>query len=140
VRDYYCKESPLSHWSAFFSMHDVLAALEGRHLIGGALKRFEIGRKSSLGLVKDFVATIGDESIRIKANDLRLALGATAMKSARILRIRKVRGGVEFEGSGSGHGVGLCQWGSRIQADKGRAYEQILKFYFPGSTLSIIDE
>ncbi len=140
VRDYYCRASPFYRWSAFFSTRDILAALEGHHLVGGTLKRFAVGRKSTLGLVRDFVATIGRETIRVKANDLRLALGATEMKSARILRIRRVNGGIEFDGSGSGHGVGLCQWGARIQAERGRGYERILKFYFPGSTLSVIDE
>ena len=61
----------------------------------------------------------------------------------RSLRLRKSsagRHGVEFEGSGSGHGVGLCQWGARIQAEAGRKYETILKHYFPGATLSVVDE
>ena len=45
-----------------------------------------------------------------------------------------------FDGHGFGHGVGLCQWGARLQAEKGRSYGQILKFYFPGSELSEVDE
>jgi stage II sporulation protein D len=54
--------------------------------------------------------------------------------------VRRLAKGFEFTGSGSGHGVGLCQWGARLQAEKGRGYEQILRFYFPGSVLSEIDE
>ena len=54
------------------------------------------------------------------------------------LSIRKM--GVEFFGAGSGHGVGLCQWGARLQAEKGRNYDKILHFYFPGAVLSEIDE
>ena len=50
------------------------------------------------------------------------------------------RHGVEFTGTGSGHGVGLCQWGARLQAEKGRRYEKILDYYFPGATLSVVDE
>ncbi len=48
--------------------------------------------------------------------------------------------GIEFIGAGSGHGVGLCQWGARVQAQKGRSYEQILRFYFPGADLSEVTE
>jgi stage II sporulation protein D len=62
------------------------------------------------------------------------------MKSVRIKSLNILRKGVEFLGAGSGHGVGLCQWGARLQAEKGRNYGQILKFYFPGSELSEVDE
>ena len=62
----------------------------------------------------------------------------TAVRLAEIMLSRPH--GVEFVGSGLGHGVGLCQWGAKLQAEKGRKYEDILKFYFPGSVLSIVNE
>jgi stage II sporulation protein D len=37
--------------------------------------------------------------------------------------------------TGAGHGVGLCQWGARVQAQAGKTYRQILEFYFPGTSL-----
>lgn len=42
--------------------------------------------------------------------------------------------------AGSGHDDGLCQWGARLQADKGRSYTKIMTFYFPGAELSEVDE
>ncbi len=41
-------------------------------------------------------------------------------------------------GAGWGHGVGLCQIGAAVMADKGYTYEQILAHYFPGSELKVI--
>jgi stage II sporulation protein D len=38
-------------------------------------------------------------------------------------------------GSGSGHGVGLCQWGAVGRARAGQEYRTILATYFPGTTL-----
>ena len=38
-------------------------------------------------------------------------------------------------GHGSGHGVGLCQWGARGRADAGFTAEAILRAYFPGTDL-----
>ncbi len=38
-------------------------------------------------------------------------------------------------GAGWGHGVGLCQIGAAVMADKGYDYKAILAHYFPGSTL-----
>lgn len=38
-----------------------------------------------------------------------------------------------FTYRGAGHGVGLCQWGSRGLAEKGYTAPQILNHYFPGT-------
>ncbi|MBR6054217.1 MAG: DUF4922 domain-containing protein [Bacteroidales bacterium] len=42
---------------------------------------------------------------------------------------------IVLEGSGWGHGVGLCQIGAAVMASKGFSYRDILSFYYPGSTL-----
>ena len=39
---------------------------------------------------------------------------------------------VIFSGKGWGHGVGLCQWGAKGWAEKGRTAEEIIKAFFPG--------
>jgi stage II sporulation protein D len=39
------------------------------------------------------------------------------------------------EGTGWGHGVGLCQWGAVGRARAGQDAETILTTYFPGSRL-----
>ena len=41
-----------------------------------------------------------------------------------------------FRGSGSGHGVGLSQWGAKGMADAGYNEQQILKHYFPGTEIT----
>lgn len=38
-------------------------------------------------------------------------------------------------GKGWGHGVGLCQIGAAMMAEKGYSYNEILQHYFPGTTL-----
>jgi stage II sporulation protein D (peptidoglycan lytic transglycosylase) len=39
------------------------------------------------------------------------------------------------EGSGAGHGVGMCQWGAVGRSRAGQDYQRILAAYFPGATL-----
>lgn len=39
-----------------------------------------------------------------------------------------------FSGAGFGHGVGMSQYGARAQADAGRSAQQILAFYYRGTT------
>lgn len=41
----------------------------------------------------------------------------------------------QFQGSGWGHGVGMCQWGAYGMAKEGFLYNAILNFYYPGTTL-----
>ena len=38
-------------------------------------------------------------------------------------------------GAGSGHGLGLCQWGAVGRARAGQEYRKILTTYFPGTTI-----
>ena len=39
------------------------------------------------------------------------------------------------EGSGAGHGVGMCQWGAVGRSRAGQDYQRILAAYFPGATV-----
>ncbi len=39
-------------------------------------------------------------------------------------------------GRGSGHGLGMSQWGAHNQAIQGRTYQEILQHYYQGTTLS----
>jgi len=40
-----------------------------------------------------------------------------------------------LDGGGWGHGVGLCQIGAAVMAEKGFSAEEILAHYFPGTTV-----
>lgn len=40
-----------------------------------------------------------------------------------------------FYGAGWGHGVGLCQIGAAMMAEKGFTYDEILAHYYPGTTI-----
>lgn len=42
---------------------------------------------------------------------------------------------VFLDGVGSGHGVGLCQWGAEGMARHGFKYKDILKHYYPGTEI-----
>ncbi len=46
-------------------------------------------------------------------------------------------GSVAFRvsGRGNGHGVGLCQWGAKVMAEKGHSSDAILGFYYPDAIL-----
>ena len=45
-----------------------------------------------------------------------------------------------FTTYGYGHGVGLSAWGMKYYGDDGWSYDQILRHYFVGTTISVSDE
>jgi stage II sporulation protein D len=64
----------------------------------------------------------------------RRLLGLSAVKSLKFsVKVSDV--GVELEGSGFGHGVGLCQFGANGMAKQGAAAAEILKHYYTGVTI-----
>ena len=50
--------------------------------------------------------------------------------------VRPSDGVLRVKGHGWGHGRGMSQWGAHGAAAKGLTYQQILKFYYPGTTLT----
>jgi len=50
--------------------------------------------------------------------------------------IKKVRDRIVINGKGYGHQRGLCQWGAKELVDRSWSTKKILKFYYPGTTLS----
>ncbi len=140
VRDPWCRASPHMSWRAYFTWADLTAAVSERRMLSDTMTGLKIGARDAAGYVRTFVVRAGRNVSEIRAAELRGALGAGEMKSVRIKSLDIRKKGVEFVGSGLGHGVGLCQWGARLQAEKGRSYGKILRFYFPSSVLSEIDE
>lgn len=53
------------------------------------------------------------------------------------MRLEKDR--VIFEGRGHGHGVGFCQWGAKGQAEAGKSCLDIIRHYYPGVDMKMLD-
>jgi len=65
------------------------------------------------------------------------ALGATTLPSADFTAAPNGDSFV-FAGRGSGHGVGLCQWGANAMAKAGHTATQILAHYYQETTVEPI--
>jgi len=74
-----------------------------------------------------------------KIPNIRKLLGYTNVFST-VLKIKESGGYFIFEGNGSGHGVGLSQWGAYGLAEKGYNYEEILKYYYSGIEIKNIEK
>jgi hypothetical protein len=49
--------------------------------------------------------------------------------------VKAERGQIVVEGIGQGHGIGLCQAGARAMAEEGADFRQILRHYYPNTTI-----
>jgi stage II sporulation protein D len=70
----------------------------------------------------------------INAVELRQLVGYERLRSL-LFDVRVSGGEAIFTGRGSGHGVGLCQWGARERAQRGDGYRKILEHYYPGAEI-----
>jgi len=70
----------------------------------------------------------------LRGNEFRRILGYTSLPSSHF-KIEAIGQQIHFRGMGSGHGVGLCQWGAKELAERGYSDEQILAHYYPGVQL-----
>jgi len=81
--------------------------------------------------------TLHPLSVKMNTYQARNWLDATQLKSTRFQLLIKGRLAV-FHGKGSGHGVGLCQWGAKHMGEIGFTRDQILTHYYPGFRISKI--
>jgi hypothetical protein len=75
----------------------------------------------------------------MSGHEFRMAVGRVAgwqsIKST-AFDVDRTGTGYRFRGRGFGHGVGLCVVGAGRRANRGASAEEILRFYFPGLTVS----
>jgi len=97
----------------------------------GPLQVVEPYDTSPSGRVKRVrISGSGGERV-INANLFRLHTDPRRLKST-LFTARRDAKGVFFEGKGSGHGVGMSQWGAYVMAKSGHTYRDILNHYYRG--------
>jgi stage II sporulation protein D len=76
--------------------------------------------------------------VKVSATDFYHGIGrragwlAVRSTSFRVLTAKEF---VMLDGTGSGHGVGMCQWGAEGMGRKGFKYREILQHYYPGTEI-----
>ncbi|HSM93180.1 MAG TPA: SpoIID/LytB domain-containing protein [Anaeromyxobacteraceae bacterium] len=121
-------------WRATISTA-IFEGVAAERLGGAALPEgleWRIGRGGYVVQVALGAAVAGGEAF---ARALDARLGHRAVRSARFAA-RTAAGAVRLEGTGLGHGVGLCQAGAARRAAAGASHREILAHYFPGARLS----
>jgi stage II sporulation protein D len=147
----YCRISPRFRWHEEWSAYQLLGVLRQSlpWVTGtpveqiGTVLGVEVSQRTRSDRVSRVTVTLNRGSVAIDGPAVRQALhpvGETSLRSA-LFRLTEVREGgalrsLSADGSGAGHGVGFCQWGSVGRARAGQDAPTILGAYFPGTAIS----
>ncbi len=125
-----CQASPRSRWTV-----RVPGAELGRLCgLGGAAASARVVARTGSGRAERVEVSGQGRSAVLGAVDLRQRLGFERLPSL-AFDVRAERGAIVFDGRGSGHGAGLCQWGAAGAARAGDGYRDILARYYPGTEI-----
>lgn len=147
--DSWDSSSPYYRWNAVVDLSKISDPEYGR------LKKIEISKRSESGYVTNLSAsfekgkrTLENEN-RIRAllggglGKLTLSDGSTRtlsmLPSACFALIRQENGKCEIRGGGFGHGIGMSQCGAGSLGAAGKTYQEILRFYYPGTEIQTVD-
>ena len=137
VRDEYCGNEAHGSWTDTISQTQLLKALQTdpRTNVGERLVNVSVLRTDASGRA-ELIALEGNRRVTIKGWDFKIivgrALGWNLLKSSHF-EITRSGSNFIFRGRGFGHGLGLCQEGAHVMAERGANYRQILTKYFPST-------
>jgi stage II sporulation protein D len=146
----WCAISPRFRWQESWTgellartLRETIPAAGGPAELAGQLRDIRVldltptGRVARLELVGRGTSFVVSGPVARQV--LRTADGSI-LRSARF-NLQVTRSGnrivrLDAEGSGAGHGVGMCQWGAIGRARAGFSYQDILAAYFPGTAIT----
>jgi len=130
----YCLNTPSAKWEIALPMKKIEALLKSGGYPVAGLKEVRTGRINRSGRIMDMALASAKGDVTMSAVNFRKAIGYSVIKSTNFT-VRQKGDELQFSGAGNGHGVGLCQWGSKQRAGDGFNYREILAYYYPGVRL-----
>jgi stage II sporulation protein D len=143
----WCRSSPRFTWTESWDAPALSAALRrGMRLSAeeaGSVRSIEVTGRSPTGRATQLRVRLRGRDVTIDgSNAVRRALPPADLDLLRSAAFTLTTrndgdriGRLELTGQGSGHGVGLCQWGAIGRARAGHGYPAILTAYYPGTRL-----
>ena len=136
VKDDFSRACPHALW---------IERLTPRQIEGGLARAgYPVGRilaiqdliRSRTGRILRIEVRHAQGALVLEGRRFREALGNEVLRSTDF-EVRTDGNAYTFVGRGSGHGVGLSQWGAKEMADLAYQHRDILKFYYPLATVAI---
>jgi stage II sporulation protein D len=153
---FYCDAAPRFSWTRTLdapALRDALsrylrdyASVSGRGI--GTVQRVEIDERTPSGRVGRMAVVTDRGRYELRGNDIRFVMrppGGEILNSTYFsVETTHARDGrlarLIFRGSGYGHGIGMCQWGAIGRARAGQSFREILRTYYPGTSVAPAEE
>lgn len=127
----YCLSAPSARWEIALPLKKIESFVKAAGYQASGLSSIKVGGTNRNGRLQDLTMSTSKGDLVISAVNFRKAVGYAVIKSTNFtFRMRGEE--LLFTGFGNGHGVGLCQWGSKERAGDGFNYREILSYYYPG--------
>jgi stage II sporulation protein D len=139
VPDAMCEHAPGTSWRIALQRDALTRALDAdpRTAVRGRLDSIDIVQSDPAGRAL-LVALTGARSPVVRGEELRLVLvrtfGARSIRSPRFT-VHRDADTFTFEGTGNGHGAGLCQFGAMTRLRAGATPAEVIAYYYPGTTI-----
>jgi stage II sporulation protein D len=134
VRDDYSAKAPGCAWKLSLNIDKIRTALNKKGLDVGQIEKVMPVDISPSGRVTKIKIFHGGRESVLTGNDFRLKTDPTQVKST-LFTMTNEGDEIHLEVKGSGHGVGMSQWGAYIMAREGFSYGDILRHYYYGIEL-----
>lgn len=135
----FCSQSPHYKWTKEIPLWSLEEKLrENGYKAGKIVSVTVLSRNRSERVGKMEIRDNAGVSIVLTGKDFRQIIGPNELRSTKFDLSVKY-GSLVIDGSGWGHGVGMCQWGAFGMASQGKKADEILKYYYPGAEIAAID-
>jgi stage II sporulation protein D len=127
-------DSPHYQWRTDVALPHLERRLREEGFPVGIIASIDPAAFSRSGRVAQVRILHSDGELFLRGEDLRRIVGYTVLSSTMFdFEVAGLR--IQFTGHGAGHGVGLCQWGAKVLAERGYSAETILDYYYPGTEI-----
>jgi stage II sporulation protein D len=133
----FCQESPHYNWHYVIFIGELREELKNAGYSLGMIKEIRILGRNNSGRVTELNIVTDRNELKIPAKDLRNIVGPDLIRSTKFNVTIEGQDAI-FEGTGWGHGVGLCQWGAYFMAKQGWDAKKILQYYYPGTDVKTL--
>jgi stage II sporulation protein D (peptidoglycan lytic transglycosylase) len=121
-------------WTIRIPLEEITAALRKTGRMEARIEDLSVQSRTASGRAGTLAMKTAKGPRPLAAVELRQLLGYSRLPSL-LFDVESQGGMAVFRGRGSGHGVGLCQWGARARAQRGASYREILAHYYPGAEI-----
>lgn len=121
-------------WTVRVPLARITAALRKAGRMKAEVQDLRVATRTASGRAGTMSLKTAGGVRSVAAVELRQILGYRELPSL-LFEVSVSGNTATFKGKGSGHGVGLCQWGANLRAQKGDDYRAILSHYYPGAEL-----